>query len=302
MDRRFLSTISAYYGNYDEKHIQECVESTANEFSTPEQNIIKIIEGHYPMIHLYIEHLDSDIQMYFKLSQKLINYFHNNSWIITEFLGEGASASVFKIKSLVDKKEEALVLQTNIPYDAYFTEINTKNYRRESKLYRELKKMQLSSGKGKLKPEELKMAMGNTFVEIYDITYFGHPYSEDKIYIKNSDPNFRERPILILELVPFTLDDYIKFLDKEELNTFTESLHEKLSQIFHIIADNGYTYTDIKLENIAVFPMKDKEFNIKLLDLNTFKKATLKETQKWLKMALNTKYNITENVLIYKTF
>jgi hypothetical protein len=261
---RFLRTIEAYFGKYDENEIRKCIDHTYEATHVSRTEIVNRLQDSLPTVHLYIEELDSDLQLYFKLSQKLITFLINQDWKIIGFLGEGAEADVFRAINLRNGKEGAILLQSiNLDFTDVSSTFNEK--------YKELWDIQKKGN-----------PFGNTYVDIYDILHTSHPYSENIDYINHSLPNFDKRSVLILEVAPFTLDNYVK--NVQDMDKFKQIFYPKYKALLESISGAGYEYTDMKAENIAVFPNKSKLcdtlfFDIKLIDIGTFRKVPKQEAK-----------------------
>ncbi len=262
----FIRSINAYLGNRTEEEIKKCVAKTSILSNTPISDVIKQLRNSFLTIHLYVEDIDSDTELFFKLSRELKEFCNDIGWPITGYVGTGGGADVFLVKGIFHG-DAALILISNAD--------NLQNIQKYDKLCTDLMELQ-----------KTETMIGDTFVKIYKIVYFGAPYSDDKIYIKYSYPNFKNRPVLIQEYAPYTADTYLRHIksNNSDLLLFNDRFTTKYNKMLRIITDASYTYTDLKGENIGLFPrssIPNTDFDLKFIDIETFRKVTKEEAEKW---------------------
>lgn len=242
--------------------ITECIELTSEKLKITDSEVVKTLIDKFLTVHLYVENIDSYMQLYFKLSIDFINFCEDKGWKIIGYLGEGGEADVYRVVSK-NKVEGALVLQSNVNnYDVYYDRSN---------LYKTL-----------LRHQRANTAISKTFVDIYDTLYYEYPYSTNKIYVDNTLHNFRHRPILVLEVISYTVEEYIKKLNKTELRNFSSIFVPKYNELLKIIAKSGFVYHDTKGDNTGLI-INGADFQVKFIDIGSFaeEKDRIK-IEKWL--------------------
>ena len=111
------------------------------------------------------------------------------------------------------------------------------------------------------------------FSEIYDIVYIDHPYSNDPSYISETEntSSFKDRPIQILEYLPYNLNEYTRLNGNWNgyMETmFTKTVLDFMRGFLILLHKYNYEYYDYNLDNIMVI-LKDNVMFFKIIDFES---------------------------------
>lgn len=189
----------------------------------------------------------------YPLSYTVMDKLHMIGWNIIMKIGQGATSDVF----IAYKNEQTGVKVSAIVFlSAYDQDIQ--NYTM----------MELTEKINIIRniPE-----YNLYFSEIYDIVYIDHPYSDNPKYISENVTPFADRPIQILEYMPYNVTEYTRLngnWNGHIKTIFTKTLLDFMRGFIILLHKYNMEYYDYNMDNIMV-TLKDNVMFFKIIDFES---------------------------------